>query len=505
MSDKKTLSPLKRKWIKRIIVISILLIIFVAGYLSWNFSRKLKAEQLLLKDTTTVITGDISTTVQAGGTITYADSIQLDAPANGTVEEIFIESGDFVKKGDDILSIRNDRIDDEILALENEIQSLDISIISESSRKTSSVYSPVSGKIKGIFVQKGDDLSAVSSTLDGILLISVDDRMVVHIPVGTSVSVNDKVTVHIGNKTAEGTVVTIGSEEIEITFDDHSYAIGETATVCDSGGNELGKGPVEVHTPYYVISKTGIVSSVPVSIDQKVSVGTTLLRLKEAVHSQRYLDLLNARQDVVDKLSRKRTEPELVVLSAPEDGIITEILAVSGSEIVEDQTVATMSFASDLELIIHVDELNIPDISIGLACKIYYMALEGETYSGTVVRISQSVSGADGFSRYPVNVKLNETDEIKAGMSARVEILTAERSGTLLIPSEAIQIIDGKRYVLVTESADENGKTPDPGREVEITVGLSNGLMTEVLSGLKEGDIIIIPSEEESFSRFFFG
>jgi len=243
---------------------------------------------------------------------------------------------------------------------------------------------------------------------------------------------------------------------------------------------------------------------VPVSIDQKVSMGTTLLRLKEAVHSQRYLDLLNTRQDLVDKLSRKRAEPELWVLSAPEDGIITEILAVSGSETLEDQIVATMSIASDLELIIHVDELNIPDISIGLACKIYYMALEGKTYSGTVVRISQSVSGADGFSRYPVNVKLNETDEIKAGMSARVEILTAERSGTLLIPSEAIQIIDGKRYVLVTESADEKGKTPDPGREVEITVGLSNGLMTEVLSGLKEGDIIIIPSEEESFGRFFF-
>lgn len=504
MSETKSKSPIKRKWIKRAVIIMILVVVIGGIYALWKSYRDNLLAQSLLRDTARVESGDISLIVQAGGTVSYSEVENLKSPSSGIIEEIFVRTGDAVQKGDVIFTVHNDQLEDEILALEKELETLDMNLLSESSGKSSSVRSPIAGKIKGIYVQEGDDLQAVAPTLDGVILISPDDLWVVTIPADPRVAVNDSVTVHIGDRTADGRVTAENEEDLEITFSDRSFSIGQVASITDSDDREIGTGKIRVKTPYYVSATAGVVASIRVSVNSTVSLGSTLIRLEEPVHSPAYLRLLESRQDIVDKLSEKRGESAVTPRIAPEDGIITQILILEDTEVLKDTPVVALSLSDSLELTVQVDELDIASIDVGQTCKIYLNALDKRVFNGSITWISKTASAAAGISQYSVTVQIEEPTDILTGMSARVEILSDQRTDTLMIPSLAIQNIDGKMYVLVADKADENGKTADQGRQVEIETGLSDGANTEVISGLQEGDLIILPAAETGFAGFLF-
>ncbi|MDD4096083.1 MAG: HlyD family efflux transporter periplasmic adaptor subunit [Oscillospiraceae bacterium] len=509
MSETRNKSRSKRKWIKRAIITLILLLIAGALFFAWISFRKRTADRALLQDTVRVARGDISMITQAGGWISYADTVTLEAPGDGTIGDIDLRLGDFVNKGDVLLTITNELYNDEILALEKELEALDMSLLAESSMKSSSVRSPVAGRVKGIYVQKGDDLSVVSQTLDGVVLLSADDLMSVLLPSDADAALNDAVKVLIGEQTVDGRVTSVDEDQIEITFSDHSFTVGETAKVTDPDGLEIGTGEVCVKTPYYVIATAGIVSSIPPALNKTVSLGGTLINLEESVYSASYLRLLKSRQEALDKLSEKRLGSATTELIASESGVITELFAQKGSTTTKGAPALTLSVSDTLELVVNVDEMEIAGITVGKTCRIFVPALEGQEFDGTVIRVSQAAVNTDGLSRYPVTVSIeNPTgvlSGILSGMTARADILVVENTGVLLVPAQAVQVIDGKKYVSVVDSIDDNDQTMQEGRLVEIQTGLSSGSMTEIISGLQEGDIVIIPTEESfAFGNFMF-
>jgi HlyD family secretion protein len=79
---------------------------------------------------------------------------------------------------------------------------------------------------------------------------------------------------------------------------------------------------------------------------------------------------------------------------------------------------------------------------------------------------------------------------LKANMTANAEIVLEEHPYSLIIPEAAINY-DASRtpFVDVPDPAAKNGR-----RKVQITVGVGNGTRTQVLSGLREGDKVILPS-----------
>ncbi len=505
MSETRNNSRSRRKWIKRAIVTVIILLIAGALIFAWTSYRRNAEHNTLLKDTARVTMGNISVITQAGGTINYADTVTLESPSDGTVGDFDLRVGDAVQEGDVLLTINNELYEEEIAALEKELETLDMSLLTESSMKTSAVRSPVAGRVKGIFVQKGDDLSAVCQTLEGVVLISPDDLMSVMLPAHAAAALNDPVNVSIGDLTVNGTVTSVDTENVGITFVDQSFEVGKTAKVVDSEGLEIGTGAIFVKTPYYVIATDGIVSSIPVSLNKTVSFGATLINLEKAVHSTAYLRLLESRQEALEKLSGKRLDSATAELTAPADGIITEILTQPDAKILKDAPAIVMSDSNQFELTVNVDEMEIAGITVGKTCEVHIYALEGRTFTGTVTWVSRFSSNFEGVSRYPVTVELNDQTEILSGMSARADILVTENTGVLLVPAQAVQVIDGKKFVSVVDSVDANDQTDEEGRSVEVQTGISSGSMTEIISGLNEGDIVILPTEASSgFDRFMF-
>ena len=95
----------------------------------------------------------------------------------------------------------------------------------------------------------------------------------------------------------------------------------------------------------------------------------------------------------------------------------------------------------------------------------------------------------DNVTTFEVRVSVtNDKGELKAAMTANAEIILEEHKGTLIIPEGAI---------LYDKDKNASVEVPDPHgaegkRKVAVKVGVSNGAKTEVLSGLKEGDQVIV-------------
>ena len=95
----------------------------------------------------------------------------------------------------------------------------------------------------------------------------------------------------------------------------------------------------------------------------------------------------------------------------------------------------------------------------------------------------------DNVTTFEVRVSIdNPGGELKANMTANAEILLDEHKGVLTVPENAV-MYDNQKNASV-QVPDSNQK--DGVRKVAVKVGLSNGSVSEIVSGLKEGDQVVL-------------
>jgi HlyD family secretion protein len=136
-----------------------------------------------------------------------------------------------------------------------------------------------------------------------------------------------------------------------------------------------------------------------------------------------------------------------------------------------------------------VDETDIGLVKIGLPVRVTVDAYKNKAFQGKVFRIAPMGVEKDNVTRFEVRVSIaNDLDLLKVAMSANAEIILEEHPDVLLLPEAAI-IYNEKRETSV-EVPDISTKTGR--RQVAVKTGLSNGAKTELLSGLKIGDQVVL-------------
>jgi HlyD family secretion protein len=136
-----------------------------------------------------------------------------------------------------------------------------------------------------------------------------------------------------------------------------------------------------------------------------------------------------------------------------------------------------------------VDESDIANVYLGQPARIKVESYKDRAFNGQVTRISPLGVEKDNVTTFEVRVSIdNSKGELKSMMTANAEILLGEHKNILMVPEGAL-IYDNERKASV--------EVPDPGvregkRKVAVNVGISNGSKTEVLSGLKQGDQVIL-------------
>ena len=134
-----------------------------------------------------------------------------------------------------------------------------------------------------------------------------------------------------------------------------------------------------------------------------------------------------------------------------------------------------------------IDEVDAAEVRVGMESRIHLDAFKNRKFEGTVRRISPYVLDIEKQAR-TVDIEasfVNPEDiiDLLAGYSADVEIILATRDDTLKIPTESI--VDGTSVYVFYD--DEKVV-----RQMPITTGLANWAFTEVLSGLQEGQSVVV-------------
>ncbi|MGA6982317.1 MAG: efflux RND transporter periplasmic adaptor subunit [Candidatus Sulfotelmatobacter sp.] len=151
--------------------------------------------------------------------------------------------------------------------------------------------------------------------------------------------------------------------------------------------------------------------------------------------------------------------------------------------------VMTLGDTSEVYVKGKVDESDIGKVYLGQPARIKVESFKDKTFYGKVTKISPMGVEKDNVTTFEVRVSIqNPGGELKAEMTANAEIILEEHKNVLQIPEGAIIYDKDKK-----SSVDvPDPKAKDGERKVAVNIGISNGAKTEVLSGLKEGEEVVL-------------
>jgi len=248
------------------------------------------------------------------------------------------------------------------------------------------------------------------------------------------------------------------------------------------------------------MNKEGIVSRQ--TLDDADRDYLAALTKRDAARAQIGVDtakLKQARAQVLEsQASLKQLEQQLAytTIVAPMDGVILSRDvemgdAVSSILVLGSTATLVMTEGDTSEVYVQgkVDEADIAHVYLGQPARIKVESFRDRLFYGKVTKIAPMGVEKDNVTTFEVRVSINNPGgELKANMTANAEVLLDEHKGVLTVPENAV-IYDNQKNAFV-QVPDRGQK--DGARKIPVNVGLSNGSVTEVVSGLREGDQVVL-------------
>jgi len=226
----------------------------------------------------------------------------------------------------------------------------------------------------------------------------------------------------------------------------------------------------------------------------------------------------------IEEAKKKAAGPDPLV--APISGTVTAVNIRPGDAVSPQAEAFVVTDYDALQLVITVDELDVPKLKEGQEAEIRLDALPGRTFKGVVEDIAMEGTQSGGVATFQVAIRLESADQVRPGMSGTAEIVTAAKKDALLLPVEAVQAAGGRYFVLrPVDGGGGGGATGAPGAAggapervagaaggvrftralenvnaalVPVEIGLHDESRIEIVSGLSEGDEVLIPRFADS-------
>lgn len=489
----------KKKSRKRIIIIAIVVVaagLLVFGYVQMR-ANKAQSEKTTY-DVVNVQRGSIEARVKGAGTAEPLNDESVYAAAAGTVVQVSAENGDVVSAGDVIVTFKSDELESQRDSLQSQLDELDMSIGTlRATGGSDYIKSPVEGTVMAIYAKDGDNVDAVMDKYGALAVVSPDDLLQVKVPCNGDIIQGQELTVTSGSKSVTGEAVEIDSaaNEMTVRFDKGDFLAGDMATVTSPDGASVGEAAMQVASPVYIISKGGVVDRVYEDAGGDVSRGGNLFHLDGDVLSPTLYDKIDQRQQTADDLADTEQKLESLTVKAGTDGV------VSGLQLNPDQIVQagaklfTIKSNKQVKIDVEIDELDIAGIKLDQNATVTFDALPEKQFTGMVVKIDPIGVSQNNVTKYTATLELDNAEGVMLGMSADVEIVSQAANDALYIPIEAIQIINGEKYVVMAQDINKDLKSTPATHKV--TTGVTDGVNVEITQGLAEGDQVAVPQVKE--------
>ncbi len=221
--------------------------------------------------------------------------------------------------------------------------------------------------------------------------------------------------------------------------------------------------------------------------NSKAQIGVDMARLKQARAQV---------QQAQAGLKQLEEQLSYTTIVAPMDGVIlsrdVEIGDAVSSILVLGSTATLVMTEGDINEVYvqgKVDEADIAHVYMNQPARIKVESFRDRVFNGKVTKIAPLGVEKDNVTTFEVRVSIdNPGGELKANMTANAEIILDEHKNVLMVPESAVMYDNQKNAsVEIPDKKQKEGK-----RKVAVMVGISNGSVTELLSGLKEGDQVVL-------------
>jgi len=221
------------------------------------------------------------------------------------------------------------------------------------------------------------------------------------------------------------------------------------------------------------------------SAQRNVAVSRAEVARAKAQVAQMQAALDNAEEDLSNSTIVSNMDG-LVLSRDVEVGDAVSSILILGSQATN---IMTLGDVSEVYVKGKVDESDISKVYLSQPARISVESLKDKKFMGKVTKISPLGVEKDNVTTFEVRVSIqNPTGELKANMSANAEIILEEKHKVLMVPEAAV-IYDKDRHTFL-ETPDSGSKTGR--RKLSAKLGISNGVKTELIEGLKEGQQVIL-------------
>lgn len=400
--------------------------------------------------------------------------LSVTAPVTGRVSAVRANPGDTVAAGQTIVTMVDDS---EVLAVAQVAQS-DISKVAIG-QKAQVTFGSELPSADGVV----ESMNPEAATSGKGAVVPVSIRL--PNPNGTyRTGLLANVSIKIN---ADETVYATATISPRARYDIKAETGGTVEAISASAGDTVERGKVLVK-----LSNSGLASAVAVAESDVQALKDTLNHLKSGLApaiTETEVKQQEAKIRQADLTLQNRIEDvEALTVKSPLDGIIVSHAVSAGDSAGTNTNLFVVADYSKMNMVIPVDELDITYIEIGQKATVLVDALPDQEFSAEVTKIAAEGTIREGVANYDVTLTMKDTRALKGSMTGNASIVVAQKDNVLLVPSEAITTTGGRKRVTLLK----DGK-PVP---TNVKTGLSSDTVTEIISGVEEGDTLVISSLE---------
>lgn len=462
-------SPGKPFWKSRPWQIALTGFVIIAGGLVWLLTSSTSPISTLVKgtptasyQTTTVKRGNLTISASGQGTLISAKYVDLSFLSDGVVDKLNVQTGDRVETGQVLASLDN------VKSLEAQVSSDNLALLE--AQKT---FDDLQNNKDVSLAQAYSDYITAQEDYNSALRMTQRDEYA-----RCSKEVNTKYNLALeraASRLKEIDKRYYGSEDWIEAKNNYDQALANYQYCISYTDDEKANYSADLDVARVTLdkAKTSYESMKAASgIDpDELALAEAQVKKAAAQYELSQADLASA------------------TLKAPFNGTITYLASNQGSMVTASTKYITISDLSRPEVEINIDETDIDKLKMGATCEIVFDALPDTTFTGKVTQINPELTTSDQIKVATAYAELDETaakilEDLPLGLQASVSVIDQQKKDTLLVPLSALREISTGQYGVFIVNSDGSLHFQS------VEVGLMDTVRAEILSGLKEGDLV---------------
>jgi len=531
-----------KKGIKRLIIVAVVAGAAVGAFFiyqsvagSGEASAQFDSEPM----TSAAAIGDVVLSVSGSGNLGAGDTAAVMADGHVVIDEVLLAEGEYVAEGDALATVDTDEMGVYAQQLADEIEATQTGIDTKNGYSTAmTIKATADGWVKNAVLDEDGLIEDAMSEYGYVALVATEERELIAAD-GSGLSEGDAVRVACEGVWHDGTV-TSESGALYVSIDSVARTVGAEAVVYDTDEKELFTGAIELAAYETIESNFGVITDVRLDEDDEAAQGEAIYKAEQ--YSLEVQNLFEDLADMEEEYAEVTALIEAGVVTSPVNGVVGSVAAKDGQTMQDGEALMSIECTDTWAATVAVDELDIGTVEIGQRVEVMLDSMPDETFEGAVAGISQLGMASGGITTYDVDIEVSPSGGFMLEMTLSCEITTQQALDVLTVPVDAVREGMGSSYVMVAiERTDaekdaikqliENGELQsltgymgdgaanlgvrmltDPtellyGEVRGVETGLQDASNVEIISGLVEGETVLLPSagDDDSISGMMQG